>query len=231
MHVFDGALSSSHTHHLRVNNAPDSPTFLNTSYRSLLHPPADAFRIFCEQARTRDGDTSRPPSGELPQGWDAYLYALCKITDAESSPTRHRRSPSSKTTSRATVPWASPRRATSAVWMVTSALGLYFINTHSLPLRTPATAPTTKPAPEVNSPEEAAAEDTVAAPSAIAAARWTTSRVRALMLGPAAAAAAEAMAGLAMAAVAVEVEMDSVSLWASGDRRVVEQRSYEWRQD
>ncbi|KAJ7049314.1 hypothetical protein C8F01DRAFT_1378662 [Mycena amicta] len=63
----------------------------------------------------------------------------------------------------------------------------------------PATAPTTKPAPEVNSPEEAAAEDAVAAPSAIAAARWAMSRVRALMLRPAAAAAAEAMAGLAMA--------------------------------
>ncbi|KAJ7052844.1 hypothetical protein C8F01DRAFT_1331458 [Mycena amicta] len=38
-----------------------------------------------------------------------------------------------------------------------------FINSQSLPLRSPATAPTTKPAPEVNSPEEAAAADVVAA--------------------------------------------------------------------
>ncbi|KAJ7057407.1 hypothetical protein C8F01DRAFT_1372092 [Mycena amicta] len=52
-----------------------------------------------------------------------------------------------------------------------------FINSQSLP--------TTKPAPEVNSPEEAAAAaDMVAAPSAIAAARMGTLRVRALTLVP-----------------------------------------------
>ncbi|KAJ7073679.1 hypothetical protein C8F01DRAFT_1360503, partial [Mycena amicta] len=168
----------------------DARTFLTTSYRSLLHPPADAFRIFCEQARTYLFG-GRPPSDELLRGWDAYLVSLESFPCLVSAHAVD--SYKCGLEGHVSRDCTMEGKRTMAVWMVTSCvpllphlyifcrrrrltkrpcagtvidLRLSHQVTHSL-LRSPATAPTTNQAPEVNSPEE----DVVAAPSTIAAAR------------------------------------------------------------